>query len=321
MVWDEQGLSAAIGTRASHRRAVKIMRLHEKAIPFLGTCGSFVVTGGADGSVRFYDAVLRLTAWFEELRAGPVAAVSFSTSGDARPAATTKLNRFFGPDFVVATSRGTLVSVTSSAFNEPDGSPRVLAGPLAASIASSGLSGSAGGAGGGSPLAGELLIETVCRDAVDVAAHPMRPELFVLGAAGTLQRWDLAASRCVASRQLPAECRGARTLAVARDASFVAVGFEGGHVVLVEADSLDEVANMRNSAHAIERWVELKLVFAVVLGSQRSIFIICCCFTHPTHPQSTQADRVFQRPAAGCLGRQRQRAADGAAALQVHLPP
>lgn len=27
------------------------MRLHEKAIPYLGTVGSFVVTGGADGLV------------------------------------------------------------------------------------------------------------------------------------------------------------------------------------------------------------------------------------------------------------------------------
>lgn len=124
VVWDEQGASAPVGTRASDRRAVKVrrsqcpcmcsrssrrimqheklhvrtrvrtgrgrrgqsdisaigrgrgsgrgsrchqvqplrgkcpnqsqpqvMRVHEKAIPFLGTIGSFVVTGGADGLV------------------------------------------------------------------------------------------------------------------------------------------------------------------------------------------------------------------------------------------------------------------------------
>jgi hypothetical protein len=31
---------------------LQVMRLHEKAIPFLGTVGGFVVTGGADGLVR-----------------------------------------------------------------------------------------------------------------------------------------------------------------------------------------------------------------------------------------------------------------------------
>lgn len=43
--------------------------------------------------VRFYDSVLRLSAWFEELRAGPVAAVSFSTAGQQKVEAANKLNR------------------------------------------------------------------------------------------------------------------------------------------------------------------------------------------------------------------------------------
>ena len=135
------------------------MRLHEGPITFLGSVGSFLVTGGADGmvrphaaraacggvvsltaglrgpggmqaseharvmgrvggwraagacvavwpastavptplcaghQVRFYDASLRLAAWFDELQAGPVSAVSFSTAGVGSPEARTKLNR------------------------------------------------------------------------------------------------------------------------------------------------------------------------------------------------------------------------------------
>ena len=43
--------------------------------------------------VRFYDSVLRLSAWFEELRAGPVVSVSFSTAGQQAAEAASKLNR------------------------------------------------------------------------------------------------------------------------------------------------------------------------------------------------------------------------------------
>jgi len=246
-------MAAPIGTRASDRRAVKVMRLHEKAIPYLGTIGSFVVTGGADGLVRFYDSILRLVAWFEELRAGPVACVSFSTAGDDHPEASSKLNRFVCPDFVVGTSRGKLVAVSAAAFNGADAGPSLSSGLLAAAAADSSLSSSNAAADGSSnPLAGELLVETSCQDAVAIAAHPMHPEVFVLGAGGALQRWALAERRCAASRQLPAECKGARALMVARDASFVAVGYEGGHVVLVDAGSLADVVVMRNSGQPIE---------------------------------------------------------------------
>ncbi|GBF88525.1 hypothetical protein Rsub_01240 [Raphidocelis subcapitata] len=266
VVWDEQGQAAPIGTRASDRRAVKIMRLHEKGIPFLGSIGGFVVTGGADGLVRFYDGLLRLCAWFEELRAGPIVGASFSTAGEAAPQASTKLNRFHSPDFVVATAHGKLVAVSAATFDGPDVPASMLLLPggghstLAASTADTDDGGGGPSGSGRSALAGQLLVQTACPDAVDIAAHPSRPEAFVLGASGVLQRWDLGnnletagSASCAASRHLPAECRGACALAAARDASFVAVGFEGGHVAVLEGESLEEVAVMRNTSQPIQR--------------------------------------------------------------------
>ena len=38
----------------------------------------FVVVGGADGAVRFYDYQFRVQAWFEDLSAGPVKSISFA---------------------------------------------------------------------------------------------------------------------------------------------------------------------------------------------------------------------------------------------------
>ena len=62
-----------VGVRPNDRRAVKILRIHlEAAITTLTTVGRYIVSGGSDGCVRFYDARLRLAAWFDEARAGPV---------------------------------------------------------------------------------------------------------------------------------------------------------------------------------------------------------------------------------------------------------
>lgn len=99
---------------------------------------------------------------------------------------------------MVATATGKLVAVSSSAFDDSEPTGLGLPGPgglLTASAASSSLAGGAGA------LAGELLVETPCTDAVDVAAHPMRPEVYVLGAGeggwvgyvrggGRLGRWQ-----------------------------------------------------------------------------------------------------------------------------------
>jgi hypothetical protein len=52
------------------RRAIKNVRIHTAAITALTTVGKYLVSGGADGYVRFFDSRLRLAAWFEEMYAG-----------------------------------------------------------------------------------------------------------------------------------------------------------------------------------------------------------------------------------------------------------
>jgi hypothetical protein len=78
VVWGEQGQQAHMGTCPTDRAAAKIMRLHHAPITHLSVVGPYVVSGGGDGFVRFYDNMLRLVAWFEEFAAGPISCVSFS---------------------------------------------------------------------------------------------------------------------------------------------------------------------------------------------------------------------------------------------------
>jgi hypothetical protein len=50
VVWDEQGITAQMGTRASDRRACKLMRIHPSAITVLTTIGDYIVSGENDGA-------------------------------------------------------------------------------------------------------------------------------------------------------------------------------------------------------------------------------------------------------------------------------
>eukprot|EP00878_Enallax_costatus_P028053 GHUV01030257.1.p1 GENE.GHUV01030257.1~~GHUV01030257.1.p1 ORF type:complete len:640 (+),score=169.39 GHUV01030257.1:876-2795(+) len=227
VVWDEQGQSAQMGTRATDRRAIKIMRLHGSAIHHLSTIGDFVVSGGADGLVRFFDSMLRMCAWFEQLDAGPVGCVSFATKGQQHTQALMLMQRLEAPNFMVSTLSGKLLAVTSNAFNNPD-----LDNPSGA----------------------ELLMESPAAGSIaDVAAHPLRAELLLLNSEeGQLLRWNLVDRSCVVMRQLSRDYKLVR-MVLARDGSFVVLGCEAGHVVVLKGDSLEDVVVLRNSRHPIVR--------------------------------------------------------------------
>lgn len=128
VVWDEQGITAQMGTRATDRRAVKLMRIHQQAITYLSTIGDYIVSGGRDGFVRFYDPLLRIVAWFEDLGMGPITGLSFSAALPPSVTSGTELadtlNRFLVPDFVVSTEEGRLVAVQAASFEEYDTSRR-----------------------------------------------------------------------------------------------------------------------------------------------------------------------------------------------------
>eukprot|EP00879_Flechtneria_rotunda_P030852 GHRR01033547.1.p1 GENE.GHRR01033547.1~~GHRR01033547.1.p1 ORF type:complete len:243 (+),score=80.19 GHRR01033547.1:71-730(+) len=219
-------MSAAMGTRATDRRAIKIMRLHGAAINHLSCLGDLVVTGGADGLVRFYDSMLRMSAWFEDLGAGPVSCVSFATKGQARPWAKMQMQRFVAPSFIVSTTSGKLLAVSSESFNDPD--PDFLSGA-------------------------ELLLESPTACISDISAHPLRPDLVMLDARQSrLLRWDLVKHVCQASRQLPPKYKASKVM-LSRDGSFLVLGGGAGHVVVLKGDSLEDVVVLKNTKHPIVR--------------------------------------------------------------------
>ena len=76
VLWD--CIERGPGEPTSERRASKVVKLHTGAVSCLQTEGEYIVSGGADGHVRFFDFDFRIIAWFEDIDAGPVASVSFA---------------------------------------------------------------------------------------------------------------------------------------------------------------------------------------------------------------------------------------------------
>lgn len=101
---------------------------------------------------------------------------------------------------------------------------------------------------------GVVLVSAPATDIVDIATHPLAPEVCMLGASGLVQRWDVLNKRCLVERQLGLELKGGKVLAFARDASFLVAGCGSGHVVVLKSDTLEDATALRNTGQAITRY-------------------------------------------------------------------
>jgi WD40 repeat protein len=224
VVWDAQGVAAEIGTRAEDRKATKLVRLHLKSITWLSSIGDFIVSGGGDGFVRFFDPMLRLIAWFEHINAGPICAVSFSCATlKPDPAAAANLDHFLCPDFVCSTANGCIVSLTAAAFNTPDAVSRC----------------------------GQILLAGLPRQITACIAHPMQPLFLVIGACGTMQLWDSHLHAPTLNIPPPlASSKDAlrpKCAVYSRTGTVVVVGCADGAVFVLNAADLSEVVRIKQS--------------------------------------------------------------------------
>ncbi|MEW5317091.1 MAG: hypothetical protein WDW38_008421 [Sanguina aurantia] len=279
VVWDEQGLTAQMGTSATDRRAIKLMRVHKSPITFLSTVGDYIVTGGEDGFLRFFDPLLRIVAWFEDIGCGPITCASFAASLPERLASADMadtLNKFVVPDFVVSTAQSQIVAVVSAAFEEfeadkrrgralLDCMPTDLAGlathpsrfvvpDFVVSTAQSQIVAVASAAFEefeADKRRGRALLDCMPTDVAGLATHPCRPEFVVISRSGVIQRWDMAGHTCLATRTID-KARGG-TIAYSRDGSFLVVGLEAGLLHIVDSQELTEQHVAKNSPAAITR--------------------------------------------------------------------
>lgn len=222
VVWDHQGISVEVGTRPTDRKAVKLMRLHNARLGFITSIGDFIVTGGDDGHVRFFDPMLRLIAWFEHIAAGAIRTVSFSRARPRMPDPA-DFDAFVCPDFLVGTAAGAVVRVTADAFNTIDEHRR----------------------------SGDVVMRGLVGDIACCAAHPVRQQMLLVGRSGHLQLWDTTHNELAVERTLSCSGAAATCAAYSRTGAALAIGTSSGAVAVLESTGLTEVALFRQSKSAV----------------------------------------------------------------------
>jgi len=226
VVWEQQGRHAEPGTRPTDRRATKILRIHNTPITYIGVYKDYLVSGGEDGCVRFFDGKLRLVAWFEEIEAGAITSVAFrnddyssqhgnksNNNGEA-----SLLGQFSCPNFIVGTKDTKIISVLSNLFEDPTLEPRC----------------------------GTLLLEGVQRDVVSISCHPNRAEVVAVTASGNISCWHLAEEDALLA-QVTLPKTNLSTVTYTRDGKYILVGLSSGHLKFFYADSLEEGPTFKTS--------------------------------------------------------------------------
>ncbi|XP_013416583.1 cilia- and flagella-associated protein 251 isoform X1 [Lingula anatina] len=232
VVWDNnKPLTKVVSTDPSpDKKALKLVKLQDRAINVLTTTDGYIVTGDVLGHVRFLDQTLKLIMWYQDFNLGPISSISFACDPqfhdrtedtweeeqfgqhqslrlkDQReyPAdATIKAQKLIIRDFVVGTSTAVYGHITTQG----------------------------------------TIIDVIHRDhdasVHALAAHPFRPQIAMGSYSGLLKLWDYEKRIVIASRYFE---RGNMIRCCSFDptGSFIAVGFMNGAVNVVNAFDLQD---------------------------------------------------------------------------------
>ena len=154
------------------RRASKVVNLNNgNGINVIGLQSGLIWTGGNDGFVKFYDLQLRIVAWFEDLKGGPVTSVSFCVNSASE-------GNFVIPNFTVGTTKALVISVDASSFDALEPESR----------------------------RGIVLVQGFEDRIVGIASHPSKAVFVAASETGTIQAWDHEEKRLLMVRSLPRAC-------------------------------------------------------------------------------------------------------------------
>jgi len=210
-------------SKPTDKVALKVVRAHKRAITFLTTVGSYLVTGGADGFVRFFDSQLRIAAWFEDLSGGPVVSVSFGTDSPMNASTEAANEGLRAPDFVVSTTHALVIDVPTASFAATSTEMQ----------------------------RGRLLVQGQDQPVACVAAHPSLPRLAISGPSGQLHLFEYTSKKVL----LLAVFKNLHTTSMAFDPAgrFLVLGAASGTVKILDAKSLQEKQSLDHVPHAAAR--------------------------------------------------------------------
>ena len=190
------------------RKLIKSMRISKSAIDFIDCTKYYIVTGCADGTVKFYDFEYRLVNWYEDFKFGGITSVSFVNDPDDEKD-TSKGMEFKVPDFVVCTKQCAVIKVESESCVDFTMEKRHV----------------------------RLLLRGQDKAICGLDAHPTRPFFVVSGLSGFVQVWNYETHTTLVTRQFD---KGHNIYCVKYDPSgdTIALGFTNGEIKVVDSLSL-----------------------------------------------------------------------------------
>eukprot|EP00727_Mastigamoeba_balamuthi_P001939 m51a1_g11742 hypothetical protein (841) ;mRNA; f:151348-154453 len=113
ILWDVNPASSS--NNPAEKRAMKSVKLHDTAILFIASSADkYLVTGGEDGFIRFYDFQFRLLAWMENINSGPIISLSFANTA-LDPYST---EEFQSPKLIAASRLGVIMEIDPERWDE-----------------------------------------------------------------------------------------------------------------------------------------------------------------------------------------------------------
>eukprot|EP01138_Halocafeteria_seosinensis_P012467 gb/GECG01012739.1/.p1 GENE.gb/GECG01012739.1/~~gb/GECG01012739.1/.p1 ORF type:complete len:1026 (+),score=133.98 gb/GECG01012739.1/:1-3078(+) len=220
VLWDTQPMSLQEG-KTYEKQAMKLVRLtkdegssipgfeeaQQVAIEVFTTCGTHLVCGTEDGSVRVFDYKLRLIAWYEDINAGPITSISFSKDDTASPEQL--------PDFIVGTRRGLIVGMEASAFS----SLSVL------------------------DRQGTVLVQSADGAVTAIAVQPQMnvPHVIIASQKGALQLWDYEEKALLMVRILDTSVHVPERCAFDPAGNTIALCTSRGEILFLDSEHLHDV--------------------------------------------------------------------------------
>lgn len=218
VVWEPERpkVKTEVETPAIRKRALKLVKLQDRAITTLSFTNGYIITGDVTGAIKFYDSNLDLFSWHSNsVEMGPITSISFKYDPDFNtelladsniyPAdATIAGNPFIVRDFLVSTKHAEIFSVHA------DGSS----------------------------------VDTILHEH-DAAVHAIavsstKPWICIGSYAGLLKIWDYEAKQCVVTRVFE---KGNNIQCLTFDALGLqlAIGMTNGSVHVLDAISLTDL--------------------------------------------------------------------------------
>ncbi|XP_039260288.2 cilia- and flagella-associated protein 251-like [Styela clava] len=128
VVWDPERPNVKYGQdkiSPIHKRALKLVRLQDRAITTVTQTNGYIVTGDVTGAIKFYDSTLNLINWYNKgMQIGPVTSISFKYNPEFNVEilaetktfpedATIPANPFIVRDFTVSTKHAEIFIVNT----------------------------------------------------------------------------------------------------------------------------------------------------------------------------------------------------------------